>query len=84
MGEEQPIIRASEVSLYAYCARAWWLGQVLGYQSTNVSAMREGTVQHAAHGRSVAGYHRLRRLAVALLLLAAAALGIWLLLSMGR
>lgn len=84
MEKEEPIIRASEVNLYAYCARAWWLGQVLGYQSTNVAAMQQGTVQHRAHGRSVVGYHRLRRVAVTLLLLAAAALVAGLLLGVGR
>jgi hypothetical protein len=84
VSRQDDIIRASEIGLYAYCARAWWLGQVLGYRSANVEAMRRGTAQHRAHGRAVAGYHRLRWLAVALLLLAGMALLAWLLLSAGR
>jgi len=69
---------------YAYCARAWWLRRVRGYRSANVAAMQQGTARHRSHGRAVEGYHLLRRLAVALLLLAAVALVAWLLLSLGR
>jgi hypothetical protein len=84
VSKQDNIIRASEMNRYAYCARAWWLGQVLGYRSINEAAMRQGTDQHRAHGRTVEGYHRLQRLAVALLLLAGAALIAWFLLSVGR
>lgn len=83
MSQDSPIIRASEVSQYTFCARAWWLGQVMGYRSTNVAAMRQGTARHRAHGRSVMGYHLLRRLAMALLVLAGVLLVVWLLLSLG-
>jgi CRISPR/Cas system-associated exonuclease Cas4 (RecB family) len=84
VGDRDDIIRASEIGLYAYCARSWWLGRVLGYRSANVAAMRQGTARHRAHGRSVVGYHRLRRLAVALIVLAAVALAAWLLMNVGR
>jgi hypothetical protein len=77
------VIRASEIGQYVYCARAWWLGQVLGYRSTNVAAMREGAARHRFHGRQVEAYHRLRWLAIALLVLAGMALLIWLLSSFG-
>lgn len=83
MSQRDEIIRASEIGMYTYCARAWWLARVRGYRSTNLAAMREGTTQHQAHGRSVVGYHRLRWLAVALLGLAAMALVAWLLVSAG-
>jgi hypothetical protein len=82
MGQEDPIIRASELAQYAYCARAWWLGRVKGYQSANVKALEHGTARHHAHGRVVASYHRLRWLALALLGLAVALLFAWLLLSL--
>ena len=81
------LIRASELSHYAYCARAWWLGRVMGYCSANVEAMNTGTARHRAHGRSVEGAYRLQRLALALLVLAAvalaAALVVWLLVILG-
>jgi hypothetical protein len=83
VGRQDDIIRASEIGQYAFCARAWWLARVKGYRSTNVAAMRAGTAQHRSHGRSVAGYHLLQRLALALLVLAVLALAAWLLLSAG-
>jgi hypothetical protein len=80
--DRNDIIRASEMNLYAYCARAWWLGQVQGYRSANVAAMRLGRARHRAHGRTVKGYQRLRWLAVSLLVLGGLALAAWLLLSL--
>ena len=78
------IIRASEIAQYVYCARAWWLGRVLGYRSANHAAMRAGSARHRAHGRAVQAYHVLQRLAVALLVLAALLLLAWLYLGAGR
>lgn len=63
-------IRASEVGQYAYCARAWWLSRVGGYQSEHGEEMTLGLEAHRAHGRRVAAYHRLRQAAFALLALA--------------
>ncbi|HSR31906.1 MAG TPA: hypothetical protein VLY63_15180 [Anaerolineae bacterium] len=82
MSQEDPIIRASEIGQYAFCARAWWLGRVKGYRSVNMAALRQGTAQHQAHGRSVEGYHFMRRLALGLLALAGLVLVAWLLLSL--
>lgn len=65
------VIRASEIGQYEYCARAWWLGQVLGYRSHNVEEMTVGEEEHVRHGRQVVSYHRWRRLAYLLLSLAA-------------
>ena len=84
MDRRDPVIRASELGQYAFCARAWWLGRVKGYRSTNVAAMRQGSWQHRLHGRSVERYHRLRRLAVALLVLCAVVLTAWLLWTLGH
>lgn len=84
MNGSDDVIRASELAQYAYCARAWWLGRVMGFRSTNVAAMRKGLARHRAHGQMVEGYHRLRRLAIAFLVLAIAALVAWILLSLGR
>ena len=84
MTEREEIIRASEVGQYVFCARAWWLGQVMGYRSTNVEAMAQGTAGHRAHGRIVERHLRLRRLATGLVLLALIALLAWMLLVLGR
>ena len=82
MTQDDPIIRASELSQYAFCARAWWLGRVKGYRSSNLAAMEQGEARHRAHGRMVVGYHRLRWLALALLSLAAVLIVAWLLLGL--
>jgi hypothetical protein len=55
---------------------------VKGYRSGNLAAMQRGEAQHRAHGRRVEGYHRLRWLAVALLVLAGVLIVAWLLLSL--
>jgi CRISPR/Cas system-associated exonuclease Cas4 (RecB family) len=84
---DDDLIRASELSQYAYCARAWWLGRVMGYRSANVEAMQAGAARHRAHGRAVEGAYRRRRLALTLLVLAAvalaAALAVWLIVGLG-
>jgi len=84
---DDDLVRASELSQYAYCARAWWLGRVMGCRSANVEAMQAGTARHHAHGRTVEGAYRLRRLALTLIVLAAlvliAALVVWLIVSVG-
>ncbi len=71
------VIRASELGQYAYCARAWWLGRVLGYRSANLENMAAGEAAHVRHGQKVVSSHRLRRWAyvsLALALLAGALL----------
>jgi len=81
---DDDIIRASEIGQYAYCARAWWLARVKGLPSTNVAQMQAGSEQHRLHGRSVERFHRLRRVALVLLLLAGALLVAWLVRSVVR
>jgi CRISPR/Cas system-associated exonuclease Cas4 (RecB family) len=78
MSPEMPLIRASEVGQYAYCARAWWLGQVKGVPGAHEGKMAAGKSLHLKHGRTVAAARRWRALAW-VLSLAAAGLGILLL-----
>ncbi|MCC7355919.1 MAG: hypothetical protein IT330_19440 [Anaerolineae bacterium] len=83
MPPERPLVRASEVGQYAFCARAWWLGQVKGVPSAHQREMAAGRSLHLSHGRTVAAARRWRTVAWALSL-AVAALGIlliWLLLQ---
>jgi len=81
---DDDIIRASEIGQYTYCARAWWLARVKGLTPANVAEMRAGTAQHRLHGQSVERFHRLMRIAVALILLAAALLIAWMVLGLVR
>ena len=69
---DEPVIRASELGEYVYCARSWWLRRVQGVQSRNKAALRSGMAAHDRHGRGVATVQTQRRLAT--LLLAAALL----------
>ena len=76
------IIRASELGQYEYCARAWWMGRVLGYPSANLERMSAGKEAHVRHGGQVVGYHRLRRWAYMLLALAMLASALFLVLAL--
>ena len=70
------VIRASDIGLYVFCARAWRL-KADGYASQNVAAMEAGTAAHHAHGASVVATNRMRRLSIALFLVAAVVLVLW-------
>lgn len=60
MAPEARFIRASEVGQYAYCARAWWLGQVKGVPSMHGEEMAAGEAAHLRHGQAVIRVKRWR------------------------
>ncbi len=64
-----PPIRASEITTYLYCKRAWWY-QRRGKVSQNQRAMQAGTHLHYQHGKAVLR-SRLLQLGAYLLLLTA-------------
>ena len=59
------VIRASDIGLYVFCARAWRL-KAEGYESSNRGEMAAGTEAHAAHGQQVAVSQFTRRLSLIL------------------
>ena len=63
---EGPIIRASEIGQYVYCAHAWWLGRSQRLSPANVEELALGRGFHAGHGRVVARVMYLRRSVVIL------------------
>ncbi len=67
---QRQVVRASELAQYRYCARAWWLGSVLGKPSTNTREIHSGTAAHQRHGRAVWLSSALRIAAIALAALA--------------
>jgi hypothetical protein len=69
-GGARRIIRASEIGQYKFCARAWWLGSVMGVPSTNTRELARGEAVHQKHGRAVWAAGTLRVLALALVILA--------------
>jgi hypothetical protein len=64
------VIRASELAQYSYCAKAWWLGNVIGKASTHTRELQSGTAAHQQHGRGVWLSSALRIAAIALAVLA--------------
>ena len=74
------VIRASDVGLYVYCAKAWRL-KADGHESANVGEMAAGTEAHEAHGARVALYAHLQRASMALIVVAALAFMLWLVLA---
>lgn len=62
-------IRASEISSYLYCRRAWWYAQQ-GEQPQNLAELSAGSDLHQKHGRSVL-FGGLLQIAAYLLLLMA-------------
>jgi len=67
------IIRASEIGQYKYCAKAWWLGSVMGVPSANTRELAQGDMTHRRHGQGVWLAVALRWLAMGLIVLAAGA-----------
>ena len=53
--DEAPVISASEVGRYVYCARAWWLQRVIGRVPGNQAALRAGGLRHEEHGHAARG-----------------------------
>ena len=53
--ERLPIIRASEMGEYVYCARAWWLRRVGGLEPAGRERREQGVALHRQHGRALAG-----------------------------
>lgn len=45
-------IRASEISSYLYCQRAWWY-RLEGFESQNQAELAGGKRLHTRHGRTV-------------------------------
>jgi len=70
-------IRASEISSYCFCQRAWWY-QLQGFESENQAELSGGSELHTQHGRLVKLAGSLNTLATGLLILAIVALIVWL------
>jgi hypothetical protein len=64
---KSPLIRASELTQYGFCQRAWWLGAVKGETSINKSALAKGVQTHRSHANKVRVAFRWRYAGLAVL-----------------
>lgn len=82
MKQEQPLVRASEIGLWSFCQRAWWLAQVKQVSHGKPALLAYGQDRHARHGRTFNHARRLQwagaLLLGAALLLLVVLLAIWL------
>ena len=82
MPEQRPLIRASDIGLWAYCHRAWWLHRIKGAAHQQPQRLARGVAAHEAHGHTLRQAQRYRqwayRLLAAALMLLGLALMIWL------
>ena len=76
-------IRASEITTYLYCRRAWWLERVAGHAGQHVRELADGTAYHARHTRLVQRASWLQRLAYGLIFITVSVLVYALFTSLG-
>lgn len=61
-------MRASDIGLWAFCHRAWWLAQVKGVAHQNPQLLHHGVEMHAEHGVQTLRARRMQQLGLWLLL----------------
>lgn len=82
MPKERNLVRASEIGLWAFCQRAWWLAQVKEIPHRNPALLSRGQEAHHRHGQALRRSQRLavagQALVVLALVLLSAVLIVWL------
>lgn len=76
MKRERTLVRASDIGLWSYCRRSWWLARVQGATHQYPERLAHGTAVHQHHGRTVMQAERYRRWGHRLLAIAIMLLGI--------
>lgn len=74
MSKDRPLVRASDIGLWAYCHRAWWLAQVKGAAHENPQILSRGADAHTVHGARALRAQQIQRIGLWLLLIAVAVL----------
>lgn len=74
MPRDPELVRASDIGLWAYCHRAWWLARVQQAPHQNPQQLAHGIEMHTEHGARLAQAQRLQRAGVWLMLVALLAL----------
>ena len=85
MNSDRSLVRASDIGLWVFCNRAWWLARVKGVPHRYPTVLEQGTAAHAAHGAQVAHASMLQRLGLvfvgAALVLAVFLMVLWMVLQ---
>jgi hypothetical protein len=74
VSQDRSLVRASDIGLWAYCNRAWWLAKVKGVPHRNPAVLDYGTAVHAEHGTQVKRAATAHRVGWLLLIVAASLL----------
>jgi len=64
VARDRTLVRASDLSAWVYCNRAWWLATVQGVAHQEPEQLARGKASHAHHGRSLVRAQRLRQVAM--------------------
>ena len=67
MRRDRSLVRASDIGLYAFCARAWWLARVQDAAHDDPARLSHGAAFHAAHGAQVRRIEQARLAALLLI-----------------
>jgi hypothetical protein len=83
MSKERSLVRASEIGLWAFCQRAWWLAHVKATPHQSPARLAHGERVHQRHGRVVWAAQWLTSMGMVMVGLALVSLlllvGLWLL-----
>lgn len=79
MAARRSLVRASDLGLWSYCHRAWWLARVQGVAHRKPALLAQGTATHEAHGKLAARAQGERQWGQLLIALGLILVGIWLL-----
>ncbi len=68
--KERSLIRASDIGLWSFCRRAWWLARVHGAAHQQPERLAHGVAVHETHGQTLLRAQRYRQWGHRLLALA--------------
>lgn len=79
MAKDRSLVRASDIGMWAFCQRSWWLAHVQDAVHQNPAVLTKGNVAHASHGQNVALAAKLRHYGLLLVAASLVLLGLLLL-----